>query len=223
MISQAMQDYLKTIYKLQEESEDVEVVTTSLIAEYMQIAAPSVTNMIKKLAAIHLVEHTPYRGVTLTKPGTKIALEILRHHRLLERYLAEVLGYSWDRVDAEAEKLEHVISEEFEERIDVLMGYPTTDPHGAPIPTRKGDIEHETFLPLSRLQAGQTAVVRRVDDQNPEILRHVEDLGLKLGTQMEVCDKAPFNGPLLLQINAHKDYSMGLELANHIFVQILEE
>ena len=117
----------------------------------------------------------------------------------------------------------HVISEEFEERIDVLMGYPTTDPHGAPIPTRKGDIEHETFLPLSRLQAGQTAVVRRVDDQNPEILRHVEDLGLKLGTQMEIRDKAPFNGPLLLQINAHKDYSMGLELADHIFVQILEE
>ena len=223
MISQAMQDYLKTIYKLQKEHENVEVVTTSLIAEYMQIAAPSVTNMIKKLAEMHLVEHTPYRSVRLTKPGEKIALEILRHHRLLERYLAEILGYSWDQVDAEAEKLEHVISEEFEDRIDALMGFPTTDPHGAPIPTRKGDIDHETYLPLSQLQAGQTAVVRQVDDKNPEILRHVEELGLKLGTQMAVRDKAPFNGPLLLQIDAVTEYSMGLELANHIFVKVVEE
>ena len=222
MISQAMQDYLKTIYKLQNEREGVEVVTTSLIAETMQIAAPSVTNMIKKLAAIHLTEHTPYRGVVLTEAGKRIALEILRHHRLLELYLSKALGYSWDQVDAEAEKLEHVISEEFEDRIDEMLGFPTIDPHGAPIPTRKGDIDHEDYLPLSRLQPGQTAVVQQVNDQNPDILRHVEGLGLKLGTQMEVQDKAPFNGPLLLKIDASGEYSMGLELAAHIYVKVVD-
>jgi DtxR family Mn-dependent transcriptional regulator len=222
VISQAMQDYLKTIYKLQKERADVGVVSNSLVAESMQIAAPSATNMIKKLAEIHLVQHTPYRGVTLTEAGEKIALEIIRHHRLLELYLTEALGYSWDEVDAEAEKLEHVISEEFEDRIDEILGFPTVDPHGAPIPSRKGDIHHRTSLPLSQLQAGQVAIVQEVSDQNPELLRYVEDLGLKLGTRMEVRDRAPFNGPLLLTINADKQYSMGLEVASQIFVTIVE-
>ena len=142
-----------------------------------------------------MVEYTPYRGVNLSEAGEKIALEIIRHHRLLELYLAEALGYSWDEVDAEAEKLEHVISEEFEDRIDEILGFPTIDPHGAPIPSRKGDIYHRTSLPLSQLQAGQSAIVQEVSDQNPELLRYVEDLGLKLGTRMQVQERAPFNGP----------------------------
>ena len=222
MISQAMQDYLKTIYKLQNERDDVGVVSNSLIAESMRIAAPSATNMIKKLAEIHLVEYTPYRGVNLSEAGEKIALEIIRHHRLLELYLAEALGYSWDEVDAEAEKLEHVISEEFEDRIDEILGFPTIDPHGAPIPSRRGDIYKRTSLPLSQLRVGQCAIVQEVSDQSPELLRYVEDLGLKLGTRMEVQERAPFNGPLLLRVDAEKQYSMGLELASQIFVAIVE-
>jgi DtxR family Mn-dependent transcriptional regulator len=217
-----MQDYLKTIYKLQKEREDIEVVTNSLIAESMQIAAPSATNMIKKLAEIHLVEHIPYHGVVLTEAGEKIALEILRHHRLLEFYLAEALGYSWDEVDAEAEKLEHVISEELEDRIDMVMGFPTVDPHGAPIPTRRGDIAYQDRLPLSRLPVGQTAVIQQVSDENPELLRYIKDLGLKLGTRMKVQDRAPFNGPLLVAVEADREHSMGLEVASQIFVTIVE-
>ena len=221
MISQAMQDYLKTIYKLQKEDESIEVVTTSLIAEKMQIAAPSATNMIKKLAEIKLLEYTPYQGVDLTQGGEKVALEILRHHRLLELYLAETLGYSWDEVDAEAEKLEHVISEEFEDRIDELMGYPTVDPHGAPIPSRKGHVEQSDYRPLSQLQAGQSAVVQQVSDHDPELLRYVKGLGLNLGTRMKIRDKAPFNGPLLVSIEANGEHSMGLEVASQIYVSVV--
>lgn len=222
MISQAMQDYLKVIYKLQKERHDEGVVTNSLIAERMQIAAPSATNMIKKMSDIHLVVHTPYRGVTLTSAGEKIALEILRHHRLIELYLAEALGYSWDQVDAEAEKLEHVISEDFEQRIDELLGFPTVDPHGAPIPTFQGVVNHKKFLPLSQVEPGQTAVIQQVSDTDPELLRYVDKLGLKLGTRMRVQDRAPFNGPLKLTINQGQERSMGLEVASQIFVQLVE-
>ena len=222
MISQAMQDYLKVIYKLQKERHDEGAVTNSLIAERMQIAAPSATNMIKKMSEIHLVAHTPYRGVTLTTAGEKIALEILRHHRLIELYLAEALGYSWDQVDAEAEKLEHVISEDFEQRIDELLGFPTVDPHGAPIPTFQGIVNYEKYLPLSQVEPGQTAVIQQVSDTDPELLRYVDKLGLKLGTRMRVQDRAPFNGPLKLTIDQGQERSMGLEVASQIFVQLVE-
>ena len=222
MISQAMQDYLKVIYKLQKERHEEGAVTNSMIAEEMQIAAPSATNMIKKLSEIQLVEHTPYRGVTLTNAGEKIALEILRHHRLIELYLAEALGYSWDQVDAEAEKLEHVISEEFEQRIDALLGYPTVDPHGAPIPSFKGVVDHQNYLPLSKVEPGQRAVIQQVSDSDPELLRYVDELGLKLGTEMLVQDRAPFNGPLRLSMEQGQEQSMGLEVASQIFVRILD-
>ena len=221
MISQAMQDYLKVIYKLQKERHEEGAVTNSLIAEEMEIAAPSATNMIKKLSEIQLVEHTPYRGVTLTEAGEKIALEILRHHRLIELYLAEALGYSWDLVDAEAEKLEHVISEEFEQRIDEALGFPTIDPHGAPIPSFKGVVNHQNNLPLSKLEPGQRAVIQQVSDSDPELLRYVDKLGLKLGMEMLVQDRAPFNGPLKLRIDEGQERSMGLEVASHIFVRVL--
>ena len=222
MISQAMQDYLKVIYKLQKERHDGGHVTNSLIADEMQIAAPSATNMIKKLSEIQLVQHTPYRGVTLTEAGEKIALEILRHHRLIEAYLAEALGYSWDRVDEEAEKLEHVISEEFEQRIDELLGFPTVDPHGAPIPSFQGEVNHRKYLPLSEVEPGQVAVIQQVSDSDPELLRYVEKLGLRLGTRMLVQDRAPFNGPLRLTIERDQERSMGLEVARQIFVQVVD-
>ena len=133
MISRAMEDYLKAIYQ---SASEVERVSTTRLAEKMSCSAASVTNMLQKLSELKLVSYEPYQGVILSPSGEKVALEIVRHHRLIELYLAEVLGYSWDKVHAEAEELEHVISEEFEEKIDQALGYPTTDPHGDPIPTR---------------------------------------------------------------------------------------
>ena len=137
MLSGAVQDYLKTIYKLQEQGG---AVSTSALAEAMGVAAASATGMVKKLAVLKLARHSPYQGVVLTKAGEKMALEVIRHHRLLELYLAEALGYSWDKVHEEAERLEHVISEEFEEKIFEALGRPTRDPHGDPIPTKDGTL-----------------------------------------------------------------------------------
>ena len=220
MLSQAAQDYLKEIYKIQKASDPSISVNTSAIAAKMDVAAASVTNMVKKLAALKLVRHTPYQGVELTSAGVQIALEILRHHRLLELYLAKTLGYGWDRVDAEADKLEHVISEEFEDRIDEALGHPTTDPHGSPIPTKEGNIPEENVFPLSGVQTDQRAVIRQVNDQSPEMLRYMESLGLTPEIMVEVLEQAPFGGPLLVRVNGGKKHSLGLEVARHIYVSL---
>ena len=204
MLSQAVQDYLKEIYKLQKGRNPVPSVNTSMISEVMNVAAASVTNMVKKLAEIKLVQHTPYQGVELTPAGEAIALEIIRHHRLLEVYLADALGYRWDEVDAEADRLEHVISEEFEDRIDRALGYPTIDPHGAPIPTKDGAIEQENDPRLSRIEAGQTVTIRQVSDQSSEMLRYMASLGLRPGVEVMVKERAPFNGPLLVRVDRNR-------------------
>ena len=222
MISQAVEDYLKNIYKLQKGREAVDKVTTSLIAERMDVAAASVTNMIKKLAEMNLLGHTPYQGVVLTKAGEKIALETIRHHRLLELYLSEALGYPWDEVDAEAERMEHAISEEFEDRIDEMLGHPTVGAHGEPIPTKQGDIARPDYLSLADLEIGDHATIRQVSDRDPEMLRYMIELGLTLGTSVEVCEKAPFKGPLQVRIGVVGEHSLGLELAAHIFVSPTE-
>ena len=220
MLSEAVQDYLKAIYKLGQGEEGS--VTTSLIAERLGVAPASVTNMVKKLAEMRLLEHTPYQGVELTAAGEKIALEIIRHHRLLELYLAETLGFAWDEVHAEADRLEHAISEEFEDRIDQALGHPRVGAHGEPIPSKQGDIDTARYLPLAELQAGQRAVVRRVSDRYPEMLRYMDEIGVKLGAQVEVQERLPFQGPLLLRIDrARKKQSLGLEVANHIFVEVV--
>ncbi|HWT79630.1 MAG TPA: metal-dependent transcriptional regulator, partial [Candidatus Methylomirabilis sp.] len=161
MLSEATQDYLKAIYKLQEQGG---VVSTSALAEAMEVTAASVTGMVKKLAGLKLVRHNPYRGVILSRAGQKIALEILRHHRLLELYLAEALGYSWDKVHEEAERLEHVISEEFEEKIFEVLGRPTRDPHGDPIPAKDGTVITTAHERLSDLEPGAKGVIRQVSD-----------------------------------------------------------
>ena len=218
MLSQAIEDYLKFIYKLQNSGNSEQRVTTSVIAERLGVAAASATNMIKKLAEMHLLVHAPYQGVELTSAGEKIALETIRHHRLIELYLAQALGYSWDQIDAEADRLEHAISEEFEDRIDKVLGYPTVGAHGEPIPTKQGQIEDLEYARLSDLAIGQPAVIRRVSDRNPEMLRYMERLGLQLGTRVEVREKAPFSGPLQVQIDADKEESLGLEVAHNIFV-----
>lgn len=221
MLSEAVQDYLKAIYKLGLGLGAAEPVTTSLIALRLEVAPASVTNMVKKLAEMRLLEHTPYQGVKLTVAGEKIALEIIRHHRLLELYLAESLGYAWDEVHAEADRLEHAISEEFEDRIDQALGHPRVGAHGEPIPSKQGDIDTARYLPLAELQAGQRAVVRRVSDRFPEMLRYMEEIGLKLGVEVEVREKAPFQGPLLLRIDrGRKKQSLGLEVASYIFVEV---
>ena len=218
MLSQAIEDYLKFIYKLQHSGNPEQRVTTSVIAERLGVSAASATNMIKKLAEMHLLVHAPYQGVELTSAGEKIALETIRHHRLIELYLAQALGYSWDQIDAEADRLEHAISEEFEDRIDKALGYPTVGAHGEPIPTKQGQIEDLEYSRLSDLCIGQPAVIRRVSDRNPEMLRYMEGLGLQLGTRVEVREKAPFSGPLQLHIDAEKEESLGLEVAHNIFV-----
>ena len=220
MISQAIEDYLKTIYKLQHGGTENERATTSVIADRMGVAAASATNMIKKLAEMHLLVHTPYQGVGLTGAGKKIALETIRHHRLIELYLAQALGYPWDQIDAEAECLEHAISEEFEDRIDQALGYPTIGAHGEPIPTKQGKVEDLDYPRLSDLETGQPAIIRRVSDRNPEMLRYMDQMGLQLGTRVEVREKTPFSGPLQLKIDANKKEALGLEVAYNIFVDL---
>lgn len=220
MLSEAVQDYLKAIYKLGQ-GEDGPV-TTSLIAERLEVAPASVTNMVKKLAELRLLEHTPYQGVELTAAGERIALEIIRHHRLLELYLAETLGYAWDQVHAEADRLEHAISEEFEDRIDQALGFPRVGAHGEPIPSKEGDIDKPRYLSLAEVAPGQQAVVRRVSDRDAGMLRYMGEIGLRLGVRVEVREKAPFQGPLVLRIDGgRKRQSLGLEVASHIFVEVV--
>lgn len=213
MLSQAVEDYLKTIYKLQQDG----AAATTEIARALNVSSASVTNMIKRLAQMGLAEYRSYRGVTLTEAGNKIALEIIRHHRLLELYLKEVMGYGWEQLHDEAEHLEHHISEEFESKIEEMLGYPTHDPHGDPIPTREGEVETIEDAPLSRVAVGQLVVVRRVADADPELLHYLEELGLMPRAEIEVLKKAPFDGPLDIRIGEHT-CTVGFAVAQNVFV-----
>ena len=217
MLSQAVEDYLKTIYKLQQDGESV---STSDIARAMDVSSASVTNMVKRLAQLNLVEYESYRGVTLTETGEKVALEIIRHHRLLELYLREVMGYSWDKVHEEAEHLEHHISEEFEDKLDEILGYPTHDPHGDPIPTREGQIADVTTDPLAEVQPGQSVRIQRVSDTDPEMLSYLEEMGLLPGTSVEIVQKEPFHGPITVRLNKGEQV-LGYRIASNIFVKPL--
>ncbi len=213
MLSQAVEDYLKTIYKLQGEG----AVSTTEIAREMNVSSASVTNMIKRLASLGLVSHQSYRGVSLTEPGEKVALEIIRHHRLLELYLKEVLGYSWQQLHEEAEHLEHHISEDFERKIEEMLGFPTHDPHGDPIPTREGEMGQAPGFPLANVAAGDTVVVRRVSDEDVDLLHYLEELGLMPGRSVRVIKKAPFDGPLTLHIGEREEI-VGQAVARSVFV-----
>jgi DtxR family transcriptional regulator, Mn-dependent transcriptional regulator len=214
-ITAAMEDYLKVIYRL---SEDGHRVTTQSIAERLGVAAPSVTGMIKRLAELKLVEHERYRSVALTPAGRKAALEIVRHHRLLELYLAEALGYSWDEVHDEAERLEHTISEEFEARIDRALGYPTIDPHGDPIPSASGDVTEISQDRLSSLEVGESATISRVSDSNPDKLRYLGTIGMFPDTEVEVIERMPFDGPMRVRIG-DSEHILGNEVADSVHVQ----
>ncbi|HSR68805.1 MAG TPA: metal-dependent transcriptional regulator [Acidobacteriota bacterium] len=217
MISRAMEDYLKAIYQASQEGE---MVSTSELAERMNCSAASATNMIQKLSQMKLVSYKPYQGVKMTDAGAKVALETIRHHRLIELYLAEVLGYTWDKVHDEAEKLEHVISEEFEDKIDEALGFPTRDPHGDPIPRKDGTVEDVRFDSLWEVSAGQTVEVRRVSDRDSDVLRYLASIGVYPDVQLEVMDKAPFNGPVNIKVEG-KVHGLSEQLARQIFVSPL--
>ncbi len=209
-----MEDYVKVIYTLQQKEKEV---TTQALAEAMKVRAPSATSMMKKLASWHLVEHTRYQGVRLTPAGEKIALEILRHHRLLELYLARAMGYSWDEVHQEAERLEHFISEDFEDKMSQLLGNPEWDPHGSPIPSKSGAWSDIPSFPLAFASENDCLLVQEVEDEDQEFLRYLGQLGLYPGVEIQVKEKHPFHGPLCIGIGNIRHY-LGYEAASRIRV-----
>jgi len=216
-ITPPVEDYLKVIYTLVRERGE-ERASTSAIAERMEVSAASATNMMQKLAEMRLVEYVPYRGVSLTETGEKIALEVIRHHRLIELYLAEALGYSWDTVHDEAERLEHVISEEFEDRIDAMLGHPTTDPHGDPIPPKIGRPPAGSARPLTEVAIGESVVVRRVSDRNGELLRRLAELQLVPGTRVRIVKRSGGGGAMTIE-REDVEQSIDEEIARRVFVE----
>src|SRR5919112_6348200 len=197
-VTSAVEDYAKAIYALETRAQGA--VSNNALADRLGVSPASASSMVKKLAGLGLVRHEPYRGVKLTPEGLKVALEVIRHHRLLERYLAEELGVPWDRVHDEAEVLEHVLSEELEALIAAKLGHPTRDPHGDPIPTADLVIDEQPTQSLAALEPGATGVLVRISDSDPEILRYLADRGIGPGDAFAVVDKQPFDGPLFVRV-----------------------
>ena len=208
----AAQDYLKAIYVLESSEERV---TTSALAHRMGVSAPSATAMTKRLDELGLVERLPYRGVALTEEGRRGALEVLRHHRLLERYLVDRLGLSLDEVHAEAELLEHALSEELEAKIDAELGFPTHDPHGDPIPDRELRLVHGESRSLLDLEPGARGAIARVPDGDSELLRYLGELGLVPDASVEMLAQAPFGGPVTVRTESG-EHAISRELADRI-------
>jgi DtxR family transcriptional regulator, Mn-dependent transcriptional regulator len=215
--STAIEDYAKAIYAL--ERRGGETVTTNALAERMGVTAASASGMVKRLGELGLVEHQRYHGVSLTEDGTRLALEVIRHHRLLELYLVTSLGVSWDRVHEEAEVLEHVLSEELEELIAAKLGDPTLDPHGDPIPTRELELEEPATQSLQALEPGARGIFARVSDSHPDMLRFLAQRGIAPGSELEVIDKQPFGGPLFVRFGDDV-HVLGGELALAMRVEV---
>jgi DtxR family transcriptional regulator, Mn-dependent transcriptional regulator len=216
-ISQAHQDYLKAIYMLLSRGQEA---SNSAIAQALGVAPASATNMVKRLADVGLIEHVPYRGVQLTPAGQQVALEMVRHHRLIELFLHDILDMPWDQVHVEAERLEHAISEEVEEAIARKLGYPSVDPHGDPIPDRDGRlVKAVSALPLAEVEPGRTARLLRVHAQDSERLRYLGDLGLYPGAEVAVVQRAPFQGPLLVEVNG-ETHMLAFDLAGELSMEV---
>ena len=219
-MSSSIEDYAKAIYALQSRDEAGTVSTTAL-ADRLGVTPASASGMVKRLGELGLVEHEPYRGVTLTEDGRRVALEVMRHHRLLELYLVQSLGVPWDRVHEEAEVLEHVLSDELEELIAAKLGDPTHDPHGDPIPTRDLEIEEVPTLSLESLDAGASGTFARVSDSEPDMLRFLADRGIAPGDPFEVIEKQPFDGPLFVRFGDDV-HVLGGALAKAMRVEVNE-
>jgi DtxR family Mn-dependent transcriptional regulator len=202
-VSPAVQDYAKAIYSLEQRGEGG-AVSTNALAERLGVSAASASSMVKKLDGLGIVEHVPYRGVGLTERGISVALEVLRHHRLLERFLVEELGVPWDRVHDEAEVLEHHLSEDLEELIAAKLGHPTIDPHGDPIPTADLKIVESPTLAMDALDIGAAGRFVRVSDSDPEMLRYLGARGIAPGDTFEVVDKQPFGGPIFARFGTNE-------------------
>ena len=213
--TRSQEDYLKALYKLHG---DTRPVPTRELAQRLGISSPSVSEMVTRLTAQGLVEHDRYRGQQLTREGRKVALELVRHHRLLEMFLVQVLGYSWDEVHEEAERLEHVISERMEQRIFELLGRPELDPHGHAIPTLAGKVRPVSDRPLSETHAGERVIVQGVSDDDPQRLRELERRGLLPGTHVQVVAQSAYEGPIEVRIKGRK-VSVPLGLARALFVE----
>jgi DtxR family Mn-dependent transcriptional regulator len=213
----AVEDYAKAIYVL--ETRGSEPVSTTALADRLNVTAGSVSAMLKRLAELDLVAHTPYRGVRLTADGRRMALEVIRHHRLLELFLAEVLEMPWDRVHQEAEVLEHVLSTELEEIIAAKLGNPTHDPHGDPIPSAEYEIDERETHSLADLGPGDRGVFVRISDSDSEMLRYLGERGVTPGASLEVVERQPFGGPLFVRFGSAV-HPLGGELAQAMRVEV---
>jgi DtxR family Mn-dependent transcriptional regulator len=216
--SEAVEDYAKAIYSLQRRSAGAAVSTNDL-AERLGVTAASASAMLKRLADQGLVDYVPYRGALLTGAGERLALEVLRHHRLLELYLSEHLGVPWDRVHEEAEALEHVLSADLEARIAAKLGNPSSDPHGDPIPDAQLRITEPDTRALDSLEVGAVGTFVRVSDSDPEMLRYLGDRGVAIGVRLEVIDKMPFGGPLTVRFPSG-EHVLGGKLAAAMRVEL---
>ena len=220
-LSRSVEDYLKAIYGL---SQDGATASTSDIADMLEVQPASVSGMIKRLKEAGYVDHAPYRGVRLSPAGTREALRIIRRHRILETYLSQRLSYSWDDVHTEAERLEHAASDELVERMASALGDPSHDPHGAPIPTRTGDVEETDHSTLAEVRSGDIVLIRAVRDDDPERLRYLEAMGLVPGVLLYIEARAPFDGPITLRIGESigEAQTVGFDLASRIQVAVEE-
>jgi DtxR family Mn-dependent transcriptional regulator len=222
--SPAAQDYLKALYVLEEERRPADSgpapVATTALAQELSVSAASATNMLKKLHTMGLARHVPYRGTELTDSGRQVALEVIRHHRLLETYLAQALGVPWDEVHDEAEVLEHVLSEGLEERISSLLGNPTADPHGHPIPSKDGSVPAASRANLWEASVGATVTVGWVSDSEPEALRYLSSIGIGPGTPITVEDRGPIGGPLFVRVSgADEKTALSREVSEVVWVE----
>jgi DtxR family Mn-dependent transcriptional regulator len=215
-VTHAMEDYLKAIYRLEEQGM---AVTTQQLGNELTVSGASVTNMVKRLDDLKLVEYSRYKGAVLTESGRKVALEIVRHHRLLELYLSESLGMPWHEVHAEAERLEHHLSDELEARLDSALGFPTHDPHGDPIPSPDLVIDEVRGVNLSELKVGERGIVTRVSDRSPEQLEYLGSLGLFPGATVELIERLPFDGPLRITVGG-RETVIGPPLARLVSIEV---
>lgn len=215
MLTPSMEDYLKTIYQLEQEHDNV---STSILAQKMGYSAASVTGMMKKLAKLKMVQYERYQGVRLSPAGLQAALETLRHHRLLELFLTEKLGFPWDEVHQEADRLEHHISEALEARIFAALGEPTHDPHGDPIPTLSGEVPRLDLVPLTKLEVGSSGIIGRVLTQDDEILRYLRESGLGLHVEVALLSSSPAGGTLTICIEGERQITMSNKVGERVMV-----